>query len=192
MKFRASFAFMLVAALSACTSTSDSPLAPEVNGPSFAKEGVKPPPPLGSEDTRIDIAVFPSESCSECSADVSTMATFFFAQASGRYFANTQQNSGWISFVSNADVMASPNARIQFDKKMGQKSGEGTLTLRYAPFTVLDLTLVHDVYGTFGPCPGTVGATTPCASLDFLYGDDSEGHIEVRRSDAFFPTLSSL
>jgi hypothetical protein len=195
MKFRASFVFVLVAAVSACTSTSDSPLAPEV-GASYAREGVKPPPPLGSEDTQIEISVSPSDGecsfdcCTECSLDVSATATTFFALATGRYFANTQANSGWVAFESNEDITASQNARIQFDKKTGQRSGQGTLTLNFAPFTVLDLSLVHDVVGSFGPCPGTPGSTTPCANLTFLYGDDSEGTLTVRRSDAFFPTVS--
>lgn len=179
MKFRASLAFIVVASSAACTSAGDTLLAPVTGSASFdAVTGVKPPPPLGSEETDIFISVSPSECGLTCGAARLTTATSFAGTVSGRYFANTQQNSGWVEFESNAYIIASSNARIQFDRMTGQKSGQGTLTLRSSPFTVLDLKLVHDVRGTYGPCD-VYGS---CAQLQFLYGDDGVGFLTVNRA----------
>ena len=175
MQFRASLTFVLIAAAAACTATGDGPTAvagPDVGSATYDL-GVRPPPPLGSEETDIDISAGVPPTTSGPSAAFS--ASFFpLSQVAGRYFANTQSTNAWIQFVTNNTVVASPNARLQYNQKTGRTTGQGTLTL-VSDGTVLDLSTLTIVGpASFGSCPNSAIANADhpnlCASAAFLGG----------------------
>jgi hypothetical protein len=178
MKIRAAIAAMFVATAVACAPGSDSPTgvaAPE--SAQFGKvAGVKPPPPLGSEETSIQIYV-PGDDFGEFSATHGPSANVsfpgFLGFAQGRYFANTQSTNGWIQFVTANGVTASNNAKLSYNEKNGKTTGQGTLTDPYGH--VLDLSLVQIVPPShFGTCD-----VFQCASIQFIYAGQYPGSINV-------------
>jgi hypothetical protein len=187
MRFRASLAFVLVAAASACTFTSDSPLAPDVDGARFEREGVKPPPPLGTEDTYMEIDANLSESPPEGDFTAADhVPEHFDAQVFGRYFANTQSNNKWIAFdrVLGATIPVSQNARLAYNEDQLRTSGHGTLV--DADGTVLDMALVTILsWSSFGSCAEDDEVPVHCAVITFRYGNNPfpAGTIDVWTSD---------
>jgi hypothetical protein len=186
MKFRASLAFVCVAALSACT-TADNPTGLSDQDAASFETGVKPPPPLGSEDTEVAIDVQVAEAPIS-TADFVTAAeanVFFSGVAVGRYFANTQSTNGWIQFESNESVQASQGARLQFNEKQGRTEGHGTLI--DGDGTVLDLALVEIIAGSFGGCAGEDAPSAICANLTILYDGLYIGTMVVALADTEVP-----
>ena len=187
MKIRPRLAFVLVAATSACTSTSDSPLAPDVGGASYEIEGVKPPPPLGTEDTYIEINATLSEG-SETPADAFTSAdlvgdNLFIARVFGRVFANSQDTNEWISFVSGGDVTATVNAHLAYHAVENKTNGQGILV--DGDGTVLDLGLVTIQTASYvGSCPAASTGYVLCVTITFTYNNNPNlgGTIKVHNS----------
>ena len=177
MQFRASLTFVLIAAAAACTATGDGPTAvagPDVGSAAFDL-GVRPPPPLGSEETDIDISAGVPPTTNGPSAAFS--ASFFpLSQVAGRYFANTQSTNAWIQFVTIGNVVASPNARLQYNQRTGKTTGQGTLTIVGPGGAVLDLstlTIVGQPF--FGACGAISSHPITCAYAEF----DGGGFISV-------------
>ena len=187
MKIRPRLAFVLVAATSACTSTSDSPLAPDIGGASYELEGVKPPPPLGREDTYIDINVMVAEG-TETPADVFTSADLvgdnvFNTQVFGRVFANSQDTNEWISFESGPGVTATVNAHLAYHAVENKTNGQGILI--DGDGTMLDLSLVTIQPGAYvGACPAASTGYALCGVITFTYNNNGAlgGTIRVHNS----------
>ena len=201
MKYRRSFPFVLAAALASCTNA-DTPTGVsslDVGDPRYeTSRGVKPPPPLSSEDTDIDISSPVIDGLDLDPLDASTMADpdpdlgadgyFNGLGARGRYFAGPPELShGWIHFETSPTVIASPNARLAYNEKTGKTTGIGTLT--DADGTVLYLSRVEIILGQFGPCPdGPPDTYVPlCAEATFEYNGIEGGLLFVRPSSPFVP-----
>ena len=193
MRFRSSLTFVFIAAVAGCTTTGDTPtgvLDPDVGTARFDASGVKPPPPLGSEETDIQIDASLGFSAAEHgpNAAFSVADNQFHAQVEGRYFANTQSTNAWIDFESNALVVASKGARLQYNEKTGRTNGHGTLT--DLDGTVLDLSLVTIISGHLGGCnpsPELDEAPGFCGSVQFTYGAGGGGSIEVNKTTPLPP-----
>ncbi len=154
-----------------CTATADNPTAaslPDVGTAHFA--GVKPPPPLGTEETFIEIDFFGGgEFAGLRAADAQNFQ--WSNRVFGRYFANNPLTNGWIDFASGDGVIASPNARLEYNNKNGKTKGHGTLTDSYG--VVLDLSKIQITSGGFGKC------TPVCANIAFTYDGLSGGFLFV-------------
>jgi hypothetical protein len=190
MKFRASLAFVLIAAASACTASDSSTglTGPDVGGPAFeTSRGVKPPPPLGTEDTEIAISVQVEDEVptGDFNAAADHGDEFFNGVAAGRYFANTQSTNGWIQFETNESVIASQGARLAYNEKQDRTNGHGTLI--DSDGTVLDLALVKIIGGSFGACAGDDAPSSICANLQILYDGEFIGTIVVALPDTEVP-----
>jgi len=114
----------------------------------------------------------------------------FHAQVAGRYFANTQSTNAWIDFESNAFVIASKGARLQYHERSGRTNGRGTLT--DLDGTVLDLSLVTIISGHLGGCnpsppPELDVAPGFCGSVQFTYGGGGGGSISVTKKSPLPP-----
>lgn len=183
MQYRNCLTVLMVAAVSACSSGSDVTTAPLDIAPAAARgdEGVKPPPPAGSEEVSISFNICGDfgeseggcgfESAERIAADNAPFAGFF-GNPKGRYFANTQSTNGWIDFETGNGIIASPNARLSYNGKLGRTTGRGTLTLTYFPFSVLDLSKLVIVDGNFGGCIPFEGGGEGggfCTSLEVEY-----------------------
>ena len=189
MRFRSFLSLALFAAATACSAVAEGPTAVETPnvGPAFAAEGLKPPPPLGTQETSIDLESPSSETPYPPAADFaggpsaeSALANQpFSARVFGRYFANTQGTNGWIAFVSGGCVIASPNAKLQYNEKSGRTSGHGTLTACNG--VVLDLSKIEITDGGFGGCTfSSGGELLSCRSFTFTYdGSVEEGTVVV-------------
>ena len=187
MRFRSFLSLALFAAATACTAVVDGPTAVETPnvGPAFATEGLKPPPPLGTQETRIDLESPSSETPYPPEADFAGGPSAesalenqpFSARVFGRYFANTQGTNGWIAFVSGGCVIASPNAKLQYNEKSGKTSGHGTLTCNGV---VLDLSKIEITSGGFGGCTfNSEDQLYTCRSFFFSYDGIEGGFVNV-------------
>ncbi len=180
MKFRASLAFVILATASACTNVADGPTGvavANVGGAAFER-GVKPPPPLGTEDT--EISIFADLGGEFPSALRALSNRMFEGTAAGRYFANTQSTNGWIQFESTESVTASNGARLQYNEQQGRTNGRGTLT--DSDGDVLDLARVQISFGSFfGPCPEPYSEGPYCAEVTFTYDGIPGGTLRVSR-----------
>lgn len=188
MKLRTVLVFVLATslttALAACSSATDNVAGPTSLDQSTAAQdkalGVKPPPPLGSEETDIYISVGSgspglASTGGPAAADAGDLFSFV-GKLSGRYFANTESTNGWIEFESTDDIVASPSARLQYDQKSMKTTGNGTLTMGDK---VLYLDLIQITSGYFGSCGSASTDFGPCASVTFTYGQNSSGFLSV-------------
>ena len=130
--------------------------------------GDPPPPRLDTGETNIDFAY-----------------NGVFRRVPGLYFANKQGTNAWIAFVSNTEVSATPNARLQYNEKNGKTNGTGLLTFVNDGST-LDLSRVRITEGSFGSCPVPGSPSTDdvarrgeCGSAAFTIGDGG-GVLTVR------------
>ena len=178
MQTRAFFALalLLAAGCGQAGDTQDSVTAPESLGINRSEFGVKPPPPLGSEETSIFIGVdgdgTSSERQSGPSAESAAAVPEFSATLRGRYFANTPNQNAWIQFETLGNVIASPGARLQYNEKTGKTTGNGTLT--DGNRVVIDLRLVQiDAGSVFGVCGSAEGGS--CAHFSFIYDGTRDG-----------------
>ena len=193
MRYRSSLALAILVT-AACSAGVDNPTAVETpdTSPSFAREGVKPPPPLGTEVIDITLSSPSSETeivdaLSGPSAALPPEFEPFWAHVKGRYFANTQGTNGWIAFESDDCVTASPGAKLQYNEKTGKTQGHGTLTLLEGAcggIVVLDLSKIQiDVgSGGFGGCE-LVGVLYECRSFTFSYNGIPGGYLQTSPSD---------
>lgn len=189
MQYRSYLSLALFAAATACSSVADGPTAvqsPSVE-PTMSREGLKPPPPLGSSETSISLDSPSSETPFEFETARRAPGTpdrnrSFSAIVRGRYFANTQDTNGWIAFVSNRCVTASANAKLQYNEKTGKTSGHGTLTLTSnegcGGIVVLDLSKIEITGGGFGGCSFD-GALYTCRQFSFDYDGFPGGFVNV-------------
>lgn len=184
MLSRSRLAFVIVAA-TACTSVENpAAIAPaDLASAQFetAASGVKPPPPLGTQETEMRLDVFSSETAfartSGPSAGASALDFSFHARVAGRYMANTQGTNGWVDFVTYGEVVASPNARLQYNEKTGKTYGVGTLTDNGG--NVLYLNLIQITWGSFGSCGAVDQDQSNCAQVAFTYGNGGSGRFSV-------------
>jgi hypothetical protein len=58
------------------------------------------------------------------------------------YLINRTNTNAWLSFVSNDDVVATPNARLAYNTAAAQTIGQGSLTLISDPTKTLDLSTI--------------------------------------------------
>ena len=194
MRYRSYLSLALFAAVTACSSFADAPTAVESPSvePKMSTEGLKPPPPLGTQETSITIdspsSETPGSEASERSSNASTAQQNrrFFASVLGRYFANTQGTNGWIAFVSNACVTASANAKLQYNEKTKKTSGHGTLTRKATDGcggpVVLDLSKIEITGGGFGGCT-LVDGSYSCRTFFFSYDGIPGGIVYVGDGD---------
>ena len=182
MRYRSVLSLAIFAA--ACSGV-DTPVGVETpnSRPSFdVEEGVKPPPPIGSGDVEISIFSPSSETPSEVTVSeggpsASAFANLpFSAQLHGRYFANSQYTNGWIQFVSDECVTASPDAKLQYNELTGKTTGHGTLVDCEGGVT-LDLSKIEITSGGFGDC--TFDVTHTCRNFQFSYNGIPGGSVFV-------------
>ena len=179
MRNRLYLSFALLGVAIGCTAVGDHQTlatAPDVGAANFAT-GVKPPPPLGTEETSIFLDSPSSETpagdvVSGPSAAIGANRPFTHGVL-GRYFANNPSTNGWIQFVSGDGVVASANAKLEYNPKNGKTTGQGTLTYN---FVVLDLSKIQITSGFFGKCPPPSG---PCAAIEFSYDGIPGGSLSV-------------
>jgi hypothetical protein len=194
MKFRAGLAFVCVAAISACTSDNPTGLSNPIADPAFAA-GVKPPPPLGTEDTYIEIDAQVAEDFSTSADAAVSMETiadpFFNARLLGRTFYNTQGNNAWIAFEEVIGGTASQNARLAYNQDQNKTNGHGILT--DADGTVLNLALVTILpTSVFNPCPDADDGYALCAVINFIYNNDPSLGGTIRVSNSAPPPVLVL
>jgi hypothetical protein len=164
MRYRACFSFLLLVSAAACATATESPTAP----PSLAvspsgDDGEPPPPPLDTGDVDINMNYDGGS----------------FSPA-GRYFANKQRTNAWIAFETSyhagapgiPKVVASPDARLQYNERSGKSSGRGTLELYDVEGSLIGTIVLGQLSvagGTLGSCSSETGV---CGSL-FFKGDGS-------------------
>lgn len=170
------FALLIATACASVDDTSAGVTAPESIESYRSDFGLKPPPPLGSEETSISINIAGDEIVGEWQPGVSAVSAAAFPGFAGivrgRYFANTPTRNAWIQFESFGGVIASPDARLQYNQMTGRTSGKGTLTSGGA---VIDLSLFQFDAGTiFGVCG--VGVNGSCAHFSFVYDGNKAGY----------------
>lgn len=180
MRSRSYLSLAVLAVAFGCTSVGDNSTlatAPDVGGPNFSA-GVKPPPPLGTEETTINLLSPSSETpdfgegvVSGPSAESFANLPFSAFHVLGRYFANNASTNGWVQFVSGNGIVASANAKLEYNQKNGKTTGIGTLT---ADGVVLDLSKIQITSGFFGKC-----SSYPCASVLFSYDGIPGGTFKV-------------
>lgn len=183
MQYRNYLGVLIIAAATACSSGSDVATAPLELSPSAARgdDGVKPPPPAGSDEVSIFIDIS-GDGEVEAARQSPPAAPFtgFSGNPLGRYFANTQATNGWIDFESGNDIVATAGARLSYNEETGRSNGRGTLT--NAAGQVLDLskvTVVPDDEGVeFGPCD-RFGRQGLCANFAVAYEGELAGFITV-------------
>ena len=181
MRYRRYFFLAMLVAAPACTGGVDGPTAVN-NTDALFDEGIKPPPPLGSEDVDISISLPSSDLSSDFltaggpSAE-SIESSSFFATLHGIYFSNSEGTNGWILFMSEDCLVASPDARLQYNEKNGKTFGHGTLT--NCDDVVLDLSKVQITGGGFGGCEASELEVFSCRSIQFSYNGEEGGNITV-------------
>ena len=188
MRYRSGLAFA-VFIVAACSVGVDGPVAVETPdvAPAFSRDGIKPPPPIGSGDTEIEIFSPSSETPEEIGIDGGPSASAFdnqpfSASVTGRYFANGPGNNGWISFESDECVVASPDAKLQYNGHNGKTHGHGTLTLLpgCGGVVVLDLSKIEITGGGFGNCELNIYSNKyECDSFQFSYNGVPGGNVNV-------------
>lgn len=187
MQFRSLSALVMCAAVAACSSV-ESPVAVDVLSPQFdaTARGVKPPPPLGTEETDMVLSVSTrGEEVAFARAESPSPFVNFSEQVRGRYLVNTQSTNAWVDFVSTYDgdgnviVLASPNARLQYNEKSEKTTGQGTLTDAYG--NVVYLNLIQFNSGSyFRPCFGVEVGEGGCANASFTYdGENGQGTFSI-------------
>jgi len=189
MRYRSSLSLAVLIA-AACSVGVDGPVAVETPNvaPALDRDGVKPPPPIGSGDVEIDIFSPSSETPSEIGIDGGPSASAFAnlpfsASVTGRYFSNSQFTNGWISFESDDCVIASPDAKLAYNEKTGKTQGHGTLTDVCGGNVVLALSKIEITGGGFGDCELNFGEYS-CRSFSFSYDGIPGGSVFVGESES--------
>jgi hypothetical protein len=184
MRYRDYFFLALLVAAPACTADVEGPTGVR-SGDALFEEGIKPPPPLGSEDVDISISSPSSETPSEIltlggpsAASVGNLP--FNADVHGLYFSNSELTNGWILFLSEECLIASPDAKLQFNEKNGRTFGHGTLTKTCGDVdVVLDLSKIQITGGGFGGCEVSLDDVFTCRQILFTYDGIEGGVISV-------------
>jgi hypothetical protein len=152
----------------ACAAQTEGLTEPATRRSEFRFEGGNPPPPpLDTQAVSID-------------ASASTNEGTVFFRPSARYFVNRTETVAWLAFASNSTVLASPNARLQFNEKSGTTHGNGTLTDASGKL-LLDLSQV-----TIIGDKSDLGSCNPenrnvCGSITFVTPTGGAGTLLVRR-----------
>ena len=184
MRYRNYFFLAILAAVPACTADVEGPMGAK-SGDALFEEGIKPPPPLGSGDVDISISSPSSETPSEglptggpSAASVGNLS--FSAEVHGLYFSNSELTNGWILFLSEECLIASPDAKLQFNERNGKTFGHGTLTKTCGSVAVvLDLSKIQINGGGFGGCEVSLDDEFTCRQIFFTYDGIGEGVINV-------------
>jgi hypothetical protein len=162
-------------ATAACAGAADSPTAPVSRRASNLESlGPPPPPPLDTQSVSL-------------TGSVGERTIFFYDaekplesyQPGARYFLNRAETIAWLQFSTSLNVVASPDARLLFNKKAGTTQGNGTLTDRESGNLLLDLSRVTiDPESSLGPC--LPEKDNYCGFVTFTAGAGVSGRLQVQ------------